>query len=100
MSAGLETVSTGIEGFDDILFGGLPVGRLYLIDGDPGSGKTTLAMQFLLAGVQAGDSCLFVTLSETEQELREAARTHQWSLDGIEILEITSVDGDPAAESA
>ena len=63
-------VATGNEGLDDILRGGLSPNRLYLVEGDPGSGKTTLATQFLLEGVRRGESCLFVTLSESEEELR------------------------------
>jgi circadian clock protein KaiC len=83
-----DLVSTGIEGLDDILRGGLTPNRFYLIEGDPGSGKTTIALQFLLAGVARGERCLFVSLSETEEELRASARSHGWSLDGIEILEV------------
>jgi circadian clock protein KaiC len=94
-----EPVATGILGLDDVLLGGLPRGRLFLIDGDPGSGKTTLALQFLLAGMKAGEPCLYVTLSETESELRETARKHRWSLDGIEILEIVNTDGELDADT-
>lgn len=83
-----ELLPTHITGLDDILNGGLPRNRLYLIDGDPGSGKTTLALQFLRAGAERGEPGLIVTLSETEEELRESARSHGWSLDGIEVLEI------------
>ena len=81
-------LSTGVAGLDDVLHGGLPPGRLYLIEGDPGSGKTTLGMQFLLQGVQRGESCLFVTLSEGAQELRESAASHGWTLDGIRFVEL------------
>jgi len=66
--------STGIGGLDDVLHGGLIRGRLYLLDGNPGVGKTTLALQFLLEGVRAGEKCLYVTLSETSEELAEGAR--------------------------
>ncbi|MFN8497397.1 MAG: ATPase domain-containing protein [Anaerolineae bacterium] len=83
-------VDTGISGLDDVLHGGLTPNRLYLVEGDPGSGKTTLALQFLLAGVRRGERCLFVTLSETEEELRATARSHGWTLDGISILEIVA----------
>ncbi len=79
---------TGIEGLDNVLHGGLAPNRLYLVEGDPGSGKTTLALQFLMAGARRGERCLFVTLSETEEELRATARSHGWTLDGIDILEI------------
>jgi len=81
-------VGTGIEGFDDVLGGGFPAGRLYLVEGDPGAGKTTLAMQFLMAGARAGEPVLYVTLSETEEEMRAAARSHGWSLEGITIYEL------------
>jgi circadian clock protein KaiC len=86
--AGNPLVATGVEGLDDILRGGLTANRLYLVEGNPGSGKTTLALQFLLAGVQRGERCLFVTLSESEEELRATALSHGWSLEGIEVAEI------------
>ncbi len=81
-------VPTGIEGLDDILHGGLYPHRMYLIEGDPGAGKTTLALQFMRVGVRNGDRCLYVTLSESEPELHAAARSHGWTLDGIDILEL------------
>jgi circadian clock protein KaiC len=80
--------STGVRGLDTILGGGLPVDRLYLVDGEPGTGKTTLAVQFLLEGVRNGERGLYVTLSETAEELRATAESHGWSLDGIEIFEL------------
>ncbi len=80
--------ATGIEGLDDVLRGGFTPNRLYLIEGVPGSGKTTLALQFLMEGVRLGEPVLYVTLSETEQELREVAASHGWSLDGITIREL------------
>src|SRR6185369_3878047 len=83
---------TGLPGLDYILRGGLPVGRLYLVEGSPGAGKTTLALQFLLEGVRAGESCLYVTLSETKQELDVVAASHGWSLDGIRIIELSQVE--------
>ena len=73
-------VSTGIPGLDDILNGGFPRGHLYLIEGDPGTGKTTVALQFLLAGLQQGEQGLYVTLSESKQELEGVAESHGWSL--------------------
>jgi circadian clock protein KaiC len=80
--------STGVAGLDDILAGGLTRNRLYLIQGVPGSGKTTLALQFLMAGAAAGEPVLYVTLSETEEELRSVAESHGWSLDGVVIREL------------
>jgi circadian clock protein KaiC len=79
---------TGIAGLDDILAGGLTPNRLYLVEGVPGSGKTTLALQYLLEGVKQGDTVLYVTLSETEHELRAAAQSHGWSLDGVTIRQL------------
>lgn len=89
---------TGVSGLDEILHGGLIAGRLYLVDGNPGAGKTTLALQYLLEGVRADERCLYVTLSETRNELVANAKSHGWSLDGIEILELFAdelhVDGE------
>jgi circadian clock protein KaiC len=79
---------TGVAGLDEILCGGFITQRLYLIDGNPGAGKTTLALQFLLEGMRAGEKCLYVTLSETKQELEAGAQSHGWSLEGIEIIEL------------
>ena len=80
----------GVSGLDDILGGGLARNRLYLLEGVPGSGKTTLAVQFLLEGAIAGEKGLYITLSETEQELREAAASHGWSIpESIQIFELT-----------
>lgn len=81
-------LSTGVAGLDDVLHGGLATGGLYSIEGDTGAGKTTLCLQFLLAGVARGERCLFVTLSESLAELRSMARSHGWILDGIEVLEL------------
>jgi circadian clock protein KaiC len=80
--------STGISGLDEVLSGGLTPHRLYLLEGVPGSGKTTLAMQFLLEGVRQGESVLYVTLSESEDELRGVAESHDWSLDGLTVREL------------
>jgi circadian clock protein KaiC len=81
-------VATGIEGLDNVLHGGLSANRLYLVEGTPGSGKTTLALQFLMHGVANGERGLLVTLSETKEELLASAASHGWSLDGIDVLEI------------
>lgn len=85
-----RALSTGIPGLDEVLEGGLQPHRLYLVDGEPGAGKTTLAIQFLLAGRDAGERGLFVTLSETADELRMVAESHGWSLEGIQIFELTA----------
>jgi circadian clock protein KaiC len=84
----LRRCRTGVPGLDEILGGGFIAERMYLIDGNPGAGKTTFAMQFLSQGVKDGETCLYVTLSETAQELRSAAESHNWTLDGIEILDL------------
>lgn len=87
-----KTISTGNAGLDTILKGGLPASRLYLLEGAPGSGKTTLCLQFLLEGVRQGEKVLYVTLSETSEELEAVAHSHGWSLDGIKLFELSSAD--------
>src|ERR1700722_13424358 len=79
---------TGISGLDDILGGGLPVDRLYLVEGTPGTGKTTLAMQFLFEAVSQSQPAIYVTLSESKEELIQAAKSHGWTLDGITFHEL------------
>jgi circadian clock protein KaiC len=81
-------VSTGVAGLDEILGGGFPKNRLYLCQGEPGAGKTTVGLQFLLQGIRDGERVLYVTLSETREELEAVARSHGWNLDGLEILEL------------
>ena len=71
---------TGIWGLDDILSGGFSRGHVFLVEGAPGTGKTTIALQFLIEGAKAGEKCLYITLSETERELREGAASHGWTL--------------------
>jgi len=90
---------TGIAGLDDILGGGLAPDRMYLVDGDPGAGKTTLALQYLLEGKRAGESGLYVTLSETKEELTAVADSHGWTLDGIEIVELVANEDDLATDT-
>ena len=90
MTTGKTRSASGIPGLDEVLHGGLIAGRLYLIDGEPGAGKTTLALQYLLEGVRHGEPTLYVTLSETAGELRAGAESHGWSLDGIEIVELVA----------
>jgi len=81
----------GAEGLDDILSGGLPRNRLYLVQGDPGVGKTTLALQFLLEGAKLGETGLYITLSETKEELELVAESHGWKLSRIHIFELSSM---------
>ena len=96
-----EILSTGVAGLDDVLAGGLTKGRLYLLEGTPGTGKTTLALQFLLDGVARGETCLYVTLSESADELRSSAASHGWSLDGVELYELVNELGlDPESEQS
>ena len=83
-----EKANLGVEGLDDITVGGLTRGRLFLLEGSPGTGKTTIATQFLMSGAAAGESSLYITLSETEDELRAGAASHGWALDGVDIFEL------------
>ncbi len=96
-SQSAPSVATGIAGLDDVLMGGFEANRLYLVEGDPGSGKTTLAIQYLLTGMAKGEKTLYVTLSETREELESVAASHGWSLAGIEIVELvpSELDLDP-----
>ena len=95
----MQRLRTGIPGFDEVIQGGLISDRIYLVDGDPGAGKTTFALQFLLEGVRNGERCLYVTLSETRDELVSGARSHGWSLDGLEIFELLADAQDLDGES-
>jgi circadian clock protein KaiC len=93
--------STGVAGLDDVLGGGLPANHLYLVEGTPGSGKTTLGLQFLRKGVEAGEKGLYITLSETASELLTVAASHGWSLDGVEIFQLVTEEGlNPDAEQS
>jgi circadian clock protein KaiC len=84
--------STGVAGLDDIMGGGFPMHHVYLIEGEPGTGKTTLGLQFLLDGVVKGERALYVTLSETSEELHTIAASHGWLLDGIDVFELVPAD--------
>src|SRR5512140_2347822 len=87
-----DSIPTGIEGLDLVLGGGLPSHRIYLVQGDPGVGKTTLGMEFLISGAQIGEKCLYIALSETATEIRAVVDSHGWTLDGIEVMELSAID--------
>ena len=93
-------ISTGNSGLDDILHGGFDRDRMYLYEGRPGTGKTTIALEFLLAGAALGEKVLYITLSETERELALVAKRHGWSLDGVDIFELVPPEStlDPSRE--
>jgi circadian clock protein KaiC len=91
--------TTGIQGLDDILAGGLTPNRVYLVEGNPGSGKTTLALQYLLEGSRQNERCLYVTLSETKSELDAVARSHGWSLEGLEVVELLASEDELEPEN-
>src|SRR6185369_10780822 len=82
-----NVAATGVAGLDSILMGGFPRGRVYLVQGDPGVGKTTLGLQFLLEGIRNGETAMYITLSETAEELRAVADSHGWSIDKLHIYE-------------
>jgi circadian clock protein KaiC len=89
MTQTISKAATGIGGLDDVLAGGFRRGRVFLLEGDPGTGKTTIASQFLVEGAKGGEKGLYITLSETENELRESAASHGWSFGGeIEVFEL------------
>lgn len=92
--------ATGISGLDHILRGGLPANRIYLVRGQPGTGKTTLALQYLLEGVKRGEPGLYITLSETRQEIEAVAQSHGWNLDDIAIFELSAIERQLKADEA
>jgi circadian clock protein KaiC len=94
-----DRARSGVPGLDAILGGGLPRERIYLVEGDPGAGKTTLAMQFLLEGVRNGERVLYITLSETEEEIRAIAGSHGWALDGVSLFELSALEQQMQLES-
>ena len=83
---------SGVHGLDDVLCGGLPRDCFYLLQGNPGSGKTTLALQFLLEGLRRGEKVFSITLSETKKELLKVAASHGWSIDQIPLLELSAIE--------
>src|SRR4029450_11693952 len=93
-----ERLRTGVGGLDDVLGGGLDPDRLYLVDGEPGTGKTTLALQFLLEGAKRGERGLYVTLSESTAELKGVAQSHGWDPRAIEVFELSAISGVPSEE--
>jgi circadian clock protein KaiC len=98
-AAPMARFTTGVVGLDDILGGGLAPNHLYLVEGDPGTGKTTIAMQFLMEGARLGQTGLYITLSESKAELVEIAESHGWSLNGIEIFELVPDEKQLKAEA-
>jgi circadian clock protein KaiC len=90
--SGSDRAPSGLAGLDDILGGGFVAGRLHLIEGKPGTGKTTLGMQFILAGRDRSERVLYVSMSETSGELQAVATAHGWSLEGIELCELVPPD--------
>jgi circadian clock protein KaiC len=88
----MSELTTGIGGLDEVLRGGLPRNRIYLVEGTPGAGKTTLAMQFLLQGTRENQRSMYITLSETAEELRASADSHGWSLEGMNVREYIITD--------
>ena len=87
-----KRIPTGVRGLDDILSGGLPAGQMYLLEGTPGTGKTTLSMQFIMDGVRRGESALYITLSESKSELLASARSHGWNADLLPIAEFVPAE--------
>ncbi|HEY4185876.1 MAG TPA: ATPase domain-containing protein [Polyangia bacterium] len=92
MSTDTRTAATGVAGLDDVLRGGFPENHVYLIQGDPGSGKTTLGLQFLLEGRRRGESAMYISLSETALEVRAIAQSHGWSVNDIAMFEMQSAE--------
>jgi circadian clock protein KaiC len=88
----MQSIATGVEGLDEVLNGGLPGPRLYLLEGEPGTGKTTMGLQFLLEGVRRGEPVLYVSLSQTRAELEQIATSHGWSLEGVSVAELQASD--------
>ncbi|MES2526987.1 MAG: ATPase domain-containing protein [Bdellovibrionota bacterium] len=94
-----ERIPTGIAGLDEIIGGGIPKHRLFVIEGEPGSGKTTMALQFLLEGAKRGEKSLYITFSETEDELNAVAESHHWNLKKIELIDLSAIERQLSPES-
>src|SRR5438045_6975367 len=84
-----ERLPTGDDGLDHVLMGGFLRRGFYLVQGDPGSGKTTLALQYVFGRLTAGERCLYITLTESRRDLEAACASHGWSLDGVELCDLT-----------
>ena len=94
-----KRLSTGIKGLDTILGGGFPENRLYLIQGEPGTGKTTMAFQFLMEGLRLGEKCLYISFSESREELESVANSHGWNISNLNMLELGSIEEQLKPES-
>lgn len=90
---------TGISGLDTILNGGIPENRLYLMQGEPGTGKTTISFQFLIEGLKAGEKCLYISFSESREELQSVADSHGWDISSLHMLELNSIEDQLKPES-
>jgi circadian clock protein KaiC len=99
MTGSTAPAKTGSSGLDDILAGGLPRDRVYLFQGDPGVGKTTIGLQFLLAGVAAGEKCLYITLSESADEIKAVATSHGWDLSALDMVELSALEQSASLEN-
>ena len=97
--SGSDRAASGLASLDEILGGGFVLGRLHLVEGRPGTGKTTLGMQFVLAGRDQNDKVLYVSMSETRDELHAVAAAHGWSLEGFEMFELVPPDGEDGGGS-
>ncbi|MEA1053181.1 ATPase domain-containing protein [Lamprobacter modestohalophilus] len=92
MSTSTALIPSGIPGLDDVLQGGLRPGHLYFVEGDPGTGKTTFGLQFLIEGLRQGERCLLISLAESPQEVALIAHAHGWSIEGLEVRDLVSSD--------
>ena len=95
----IDLIRTGTAGLDDVLGGGIPAHRLHLVQGDPGTGKTTLSLRFLLEGASRGERVLYLALSENREELEQVASSHGWSLDGVTVLDHSAAGGTEERET-